>query len=129
MFNKKPISSEFVVLSNKKKVLFYELTRGILNKVTNKTTKNNLINTNEFIYLMETELTKLSQRELFNLPLKDGNIIRDKIREILKKNDLLTIEAEEKKPELFDKRDIEWFERNKASQLNGLRSNFTPRKR
>jgi hypothetical protein len=120
MFDKKPISEDFVVLNNKDKIYFYELTKGILDKVTNKSTIfGNKINNSKFISLMEKELLKYPNRKIKNLPLVDHDKIRKKTREILKRHKILTVETEQKNPKKFADEDISWFNKT-ANKQRGM---------
>ena len=122
MFNRKPLSKETVKLKNGEIVLFYELTHGILNKVTNKSTFNeSKINNSVFLTLMEYELVKLSKRRLFNLPLSDGKLIRKKIREILKKEDILSEDRQNpQEDKAFSPEDAKWFDNAYKKGLSRL---------
>jgi len=119
MFNRKPMSGDFVRLNSGKRVLFYELTNGIVNKVMARATyRGTNLNNPLFFQLMDYELVKLSKRQLDNLPISDGNIVREKVREILTRHKILVEDKEpspEKKP--FSQSDIKWLEKTKAKQI------------
>lgn len=118
-FFKPKLSKDYVNLSVGK-VYFKELTNGIVNKVTTASTiGNNVINNNLYFQLMEYQLINLSKRQLDNLPIRDGDIVRKKVKEILLRNNLILKEEAEN---IFTKQDTEWFEKQKNNMVGKLQN-------
>jgi hypothetical protein len=107
---------DFVETKTYGRVYFKPLTNGILQKVEEKSTiKGSLFNNSLFFGLMEKELCVLPKRKYRNLAVSDGNKIRQKLKEILLRENVI---QEEVKPSVnilegFNKKDIEWFEAQK----------------
>ena len=126
MFNKKIISKEIVTLKNGGKVYFNELTHGILSKVSSKSTiSSGRMNNALFLYLMEQELVRLSKRKINNLCISDGKIIRKKVREILKKEGILSedtpTDTNANMNKKFNPEEVNWFNEKHKEQQDKLK--------
>ena len=118
---KAPISKEYLDLSIGR-VYFREITNGIVNKVTSRATiANNVINNNLYFQLMEYGLVDLSRRKLDNLPLRDANLIREKVKQILLRNNLVKEEVATPSDNVFSKKDVDWFNKTKTDSINRIR--------
>jgi hypothetical protein len=72
---------------------------------------------------MEAEITVLSKRKRENLNIKDSNLLRDKVKDILLRDGIIAKQI--KKPvsddvNLFNNDDVEWFENTKRRGLAKL---------
>jgi len=109
IFNSLPISKDFVDLSIGK-IFFKELDTGTLNKALSKCTiSGSRVNNNLFFMMMEKKLINLSNRQLQKLPVTDGQKIREKVREILIRNKVIT-DFQTNTKEQFSEKDKAWFE-------------------
>ena len=78
-----------------------------------------------YLQVMEKELTALSKRKMDNLSLHDTKLLREKVRELLIKNELLTFTQPEEPRETeegFTDAEKQWFEQTKIRQsqvING----------
>ena len=124
LFNKKLVSDDFVdtVIG---KVYFFELTHGIENKVRAKATViDNKINNSLYFKFMEQELVNLSKRKLYNLPITDGNKVREKLKEILLRNDVINKdETKEDNNNQFTHQETKWFDKAKRKTLDRFKQN------
>lgn len=125
-FNKKRLSKEYVDLSIGR-VYFYELTNGIRNKVYKKSVLNeNLANKPKFFNLFEKELIPLNKRKISNLSIKDGDLLRSKVRDILIDNNIILKKEKVKKEsdvaDIFSKKDIEWFNNTLNKQMSTIKN-------
>ena len=90
---------------------------------------NGSVHTNLFLQLMEFEVIDLSLKKYNKLSIPDGDKLRQKLREILVKYDILieNIEKPVQNNEYnhnFSKKDVEWLDKQKAAQYAGLNNNF-----
>ena len=125
MFRKR-LTSDFVELSVGR-VYFKEITHGLLNKITRKSTIiGNTLNSALFLEMFEYALVDLSNRKIRQLNLIDGDKLRSKIKEILLRHNIINpevkqVQEEKPKPSIFSHQDVEWFEKSKNQSINRIK--------
>jgi len=122
-FKRKELTADFVELTVGR-VGFKPITNGMLNDITVKSTViNNVLNDNFFFQLFEYAIVDLSKKQIQNLSLKDGDKLRSKLKEILLRHDIIKVEkkTEKSKTNMFDKSDVEWFDRSRNDMLGKIR--------
>jgi hypothetical protein len=121
MFNKK-VYEDYVELSVGR-AYFKPIINKILTKIEVLATQGNQLNNAIYYLLMEAEITVLSKRKRENLNIKDSNLLRDKVKDILLRDGIIAKQI--KKPvsddvNLFNNDDVEWFENTKRRGLAKL---------
>lgn len=119
-FKKKRLSEDFVELTIGK-VYFKEITNGMLNKISTISYINGEINNSLFFQLFEYEIVDLTKKQIDNLIIPDGNKVREKLKEILYRYDILIKEekiVEKEEANLFSERDVKWFNEQKSVMKN-----------
>lgn len=108
-----PLSADFVETTIGR-VYYKILDAGKINSAMILATVNNgVINNNLFFSLIEKQLLNIDDKKYNSLSPKDFVKLREMTKRILKRHDLIDeTELDVPKPN-FDKRDIEWFEKNK----------------
>jgi len=121
MFFEKKEYSDFVDLSDGR-VYIKPITNGMRNKIFIKSTIiGTTLNNNLFFDLWEKKLTVLSNSKLNKLDLKDGDKLKAKIKEILKRHNIIEDEKiEETEENLFSLADKKVFE----NQLSNVKQKF-----
>lgn len=123
MFFKKKEYTDFVDISIGR-VYIKPITHGIKNKIyTQSTMFGNTINNSLFFSLCEYNLLKLSRKKIDNLSIPDGNKVREKIKELLIRYNILEEEKKqtfESDTNIFSRADKAIFER----QMQGVKNKF-----
>jgi ribosomal protein L19E len=121
MFKKK-VYSDFVELSIGK-VYIKPLTNKVLNRALSRSTVIKAgVNNAVFLDYCERKMTQLRFWQWGSLTIKDGNVLREKIKELLKedgiiKEEVKTIEKESDVADLnkvISPQDQQWFSRARA---------------
>jgi hypothetical protein len=90
MFWKTKLSEDFVELPQGK-VYFKELTNGIVNEcMTLASLKGGAVNNNHFYRCLEYKLLNLSNKKINALTPRQGNKVREKLKEILLRHEVIT---------------------------------------
>jgi len=120
-FNRRKLSDDFVSLSIGK-VYFFEVTHLDANVCENKSTIGGVSHSNLYLQLMEYRITDLSKRKVDRLSIRDGNLLREKVKNILIQLGLFDVVEpvkvkDEDDADLFCSKDEDWFanERRLAS--------------
>ena len=119
IFKKKEEYSADIVELSIGVVKFKEIKYGLINQAMSKSTiYGSLVNNNIFFQEFEYNITSLTKKEIDNLTPKDGEKLRNKVKEILKRYGLVKeepkkIQSESDTVDLFAPSDVEWFEKNK----------------
>jgi len=113
MFTKKKLSDWFVEFSFGK-VFFKEIThklRGDIEIISKG-------NVGVMYHLYEYELLDLPSKKIDNLKIEDSDLLRNKIKEILLHYKIINFEKPKLKTndvaDIFSKKDIEWFNKQKG---------------
>lgn len=130
MFFKKKLTSDFVELSIGR-LYFKEITHGTLNTITRQSTiLGRTLNNALFLELFEYALVDLSRRKIRALTLKDGNKLRNKIKEILLRHDILeadkSVETPTSESDIFSQKNVEWFDRSRADAFRRAKISKQP---
>jgi hypothetical protein len=125
MFKRREYSDEVELGSGKVKLR--AITNGMVNKATNAASvKGIFVSNNLFFMSMERSLTGWGARKLNRLSLDDGNTLRAKVQEILKKYKIVeepveVVREKQDEADIFSKSDVEWFEKTKRGIIDGGR--------
>ena len=76
------------------KIYLKPLTNGIVNKITTKSCiVGDVLNDGLFFQLMDYELANLSKKRVDSLSVPDGKLLRDKIKEVLMENKVISVDS------------------------------------
>lgn len=122
---KEELSADFVELSIGV-IYFKPISYGLINSaISNSTLYGSVINNNLFFTYIEYHATTLNEDEIKKLTPQDGEKLRLKLKNILKRYGVVKEEAKKDndKVDLFSKNDVEWFNdvesRTKSKLIQG----------
>lgn len=109
------------------RVYFKPLTNGLINKAgIFSTIGGDIINNALYFSIIEYGLIHLSKRKVNNLSIKDGDKVRDKVKEILSRHGLLVIDKETTTENKWDKNDVNWFNKSLDDSLQDIKRATIP---
>jgi len=93
--NKKALKNIHSVQLSTGLVYLNPLNNGMVNRCKSKSCiASDVLNDAYFFQLMDYELTNLTKRQIDNLSVKDGKKLRNAVKEILRKQGVIRIEAQ-----------------------------------
>ena len=121
LFKKQEDYTDFVDLTIGR-VYIKPLNNGIINKVTSRSTIYGSVLNNSFYFsMMEYELVVLKPKQIDGLSIKDGEKLRSKIKEILTRHGLITVEVKPTKTDFTETDQLE-FKKQEMELINRLRA-------
>lgn len=117
LFSRKRMKSSDYVNLSIGKVFFYELKNvDIVNARITAEDKNGVLHNEVYIAYLERRLLPFKNKQYKSLSVKDGEVIRNKVLEVLKKHNLI---IEEEKTD-FTSAEKEWFEKQNLANKDRL---------
>ena len=138
-FNKKKKSDDYVELNLKgpikTKIFLFELTNGMANTIISKSTLvKSMMNENYMLQLFEYVLYPGGKKKVDRLTLNNGQILRNKVKEILVRNNIIEIQINElpekvvqENANIFHQSDVEWFNKEAVDGMERAKKNIIAR--